>query len=81
MSNTDPNIVDRLARIETNLDNITETLKELVIEQNKAIRDLTARVNKLEEHKQQVNTIVALVKWLGASLTAAIVFFIAKQKG
>lgn len=62
---------ERLARIETNIEQIATVLKELV-------QDHEARIRELERENARQAGVLKLIGWLGAPATAAVIFFLAK---
>ena len=63
---------DRLARIETSLASMTETLKKIA-------DDHEHRLRYLEAENLRQSGVLKLVAWLGAPGAAAIVFFLATK--
>lgn len=64
--------IERLARIETNIAAMADTLKRIA-------DDHERRLRALENNNERLTAIVNLVMWLGAPGTAAVVVFIASK--
>ncbi len=64
--------VDRLARIETNIESMASTLKTIADDHEKRIRTLETG------HASQ-NGVIKLIGWLGAPTTAALIVFLASK--
>ena len=64
--------IERLARIETNIAAMAETLKRIADDHEKRLRTL-------ENNSERLQAIVKLVMWLGAPGTAAVVLFLASK--
>lgn len=64
--------IERLARIETNIAAMAETLKRIADDHEKRLR-------ALENNNERLQAVVKLVMWLGAPGTAAVVLFFASK--
>lgn len=68
----DQQSIERLVRIETQLERITVVLE-------KTVDDLQKRVRVLEELVQRLLGVLKLIAWLGAPSTAAVIVFLATK--
>lgn len=64
--------IERLARIETNIAAMADTLKRIADDHEKRLR-------YLENNAERMQGVVKLVAWLGAPGTAAVIFFVASK--
>ncbi len=69
---TDQPNIERLARIETNIERMAKTLEEIA-------RDHEHRLRALEASEQRNTGVLKLVAWLGAPTTAAVIVFLATK--
>lgn len=68
----DQQSIERLVRIETQLERITHVLE-------KTVDDLEQRVRNLEELVQRLLGVIKLIAWLGAPSMAAVILFLASK--
>lgn len=64
--------IERLARIETNIAAMADTLKRIADDHEKRLRTL-------ENNSERMQGVLKLVAWLGAPGTAAVVLFLASK--
>lgn len=75
----DKESIERLVRIETNVESLVLELKRIAGQQATELRGLSERVRALEHSNERMQAIVKLVAWMGAPGTAAVVLFIASK--
>lgn len=64
--------VERLARIETQIERIADVLE-------KAVGDHETRIRALEADSLRTAGVLKLIGWLGAPSTAAVIYFLASK--
>ncbi len=69
---TESETIDRLARIETNIERIASVLEDVT-------KDHETRLRKVEEKQAHLDGIVKLLTFIGAPGVAAIVVFLATK--
>lgn len=70
--NDEQKTAERLARIESNIEQIGTVLKGLV-------QDHEMRIRELERESGRIAGVLKLISWLGAPTVAAVAFFLSKM--